>query len=73
MVALRFTPCSAAQPDQTYFIRPLGVIEVDVSSMFENIFAEGDTPLSPWWPDVATPIKVRPSSDTSFSFLPHGE
>lgn len=70
MVALQFTAHSAAQPDQAYPISPSRAVKVDVSSMFEDVFAEGDTSLSSWWRDVVTAVKVR---TTTFSFFSHGE
>jgi len=45
MVTLPFKTHSVAQPDQAFLVGPFGVVNLDMSSMFENIFTEGDTPL----------------------------
>ena len=70
MVALPFQTHAAAESTPTYLVCPLGVVEVDLSSMSEGICTEGDnTQLSPWWRDVAARIKVRSPPSTYFSLL----
>ena len=70
MAKLRFTT-SAAEFDPPHAVGSLEVVEVDLSSMLENIFKEGDAQLSPWWRDAAVRMKVRfPFSTPPFpSFL----
>ena len=48
MAELWFTPHSTGEHYQAYSLSPSGAIEMDLSSMSEDICAEGDsTPLSP--------------------------
>ena len=70
MAKLQFTT-SAAEFNPPHVVGSLEVVEVDLSSMLENLFEEGDAQLSPWWRDAAAHMNVRsPSSPPSFpSFL----
>ena len=71
MAELRFATHAAAEFDPPHLVRSPEVAEVDLPSMLENVFEEGDAQLSPWWRDAAARMKVRsPSSTPSFpSFL----
>jgi len=59
MAELPFTTPSAAEPNPPHIISSFRVVEVDVSSMFENICAEGDgAQLLHWWRDATIHMKV---------------
>ena len=67
MAELPFATPSAAEPDPPHLVGSFMVVEVDLSSMFENICAEGDgAQLSPWWRDPTAHMKVRSPSSTIF-------
>ena len=69
MAGLRFTTHAAAEFDPPHLVSSLEVAEVDLSSMLENLFEEGDAQLSPWWRDhdAAASMKVHsPSSPPLF-------
>jgi hypothetical protein len=70
MAELPFTTPSAAEPDPPHFVGSFRVVKVDLSSMFENICAEGDGAqlLLPWWRDATACMKVRSPSSTLFSY-----
>ena len=47
MAELRFTTHAATEFGPPHLVGPLEVAEVDLSSMLENVFEEGDAQLSP--------------------------
>ena len=74
MAGLQFTTHAAAEFDPPRLVGSLEVVEVDLSSMLENIFEAGDAQMSPWWRGAAARMKVRsPSSTPSFPSFFYGE
>lgn len=60
LVELSFTAHSAMQSHPSYLVGPFKIIEVDVSSMLQDVLAKGEcTHLSPRQRDVAALAYVK--------------